>query len=226
MPELTLVDTDCQTAGRGQQGNSWESEAGCNLSFSLVCHPNFLAASAQFVLSQAIALAVRDALAEEARGGDGAAFTVKWPNDIYYGDCKISGTLIECDLQGKGIMNCIIGTGVNVNQTRFRSDAPNPVSLSQITGRVHDREALLCAIVQRFNELYQRIRQGEAEEVRRLYAERLYRREGLYRYADAKGEFSARIAAVEPTGHLVLQLENNETRRYEFKEIRFLNYRF
>ena len=123
LPELTLVDADFQTGGRGQQQNVWESEADKNLLFSLLCHPTFLPATNQFVLSQAIAVAVQRTLSEYTDG-----ITIKWPNDIYWNDRKICGTLIECNLMGSTIKDCIIGTGINVNQTEFRSDAPNPVS--------------------------------------------------------------------------------------------------
>ena len=213
LPELTLVDADNQTQGRGQRGNSWESEAGQNLSFSLVCHPQWVKASEQFVLSQAIALAV-------AENVDGT--TVKWPNDIYIGDRKVSGTLIECDLRGSQIETCIIGTGVNVNQTEFRSDAPNPVSMAQVAGHTFDRETLLQAIVQRFVLYYEKIRNGQADEVRQAYRQCLYRRTGFHPYADAQGEFLAEIADVERTGHLILRKEDGTLHRYEFKEVRFL----
>ena len=213
LPELTLVDADSQTQGRGQRGNSWESEAGQNLSFSLVCHPQWVKASEQFVLSQAIALAV-------AENVDGS--TVKWPNDIYIGDRKVSGTLIECDLRGSQIETCIIGTGVNVNQTEFRSDAPNPVSMAQVAGHTFDRETLLQAIVQRFVQYYEKIRNGQADEVRQAYRQRLYRRTGFHRYADAQGEFLAEIADVGHDGLLTLRLRDGGTRKYEFKEIKYI----
>ncbi|MBQ3780986.1 MAG: biotin--[Bacteroidaceae bacterium] len=213
LPELTLVDADEQTSGRGQRGNSWESEKGRNVQFSLVCHPHFLLASQQFALSEAIALAVAETV-----GGE-----VKWPNDIYVGDRKISGTLIECDLSGKQIETCIIGTGINVNQTQFRSDAPNPVSLSQLTGREYDREEVLRAVVDRFAGLYDLLRKGGAATLHRMYLQHLYRRQGLHRYADRDGEFLAEVHAVEPSGHLLLRRPDGHVSRYEFKEVKFLN---
>jgi len=219
LPELTLVDADSQTQGRGQRGNSWESEAGQNLSFSLVCHPQFLKASEQFVLSQAIALAVAEAVNEVLETD---VCRVKWPNDIYIGNRKVSGTLIECDLRGSQIETCIIGTGVNVNQMVFRSDAPNPVSMAQVAGRTFDRETVLMEIVNRFAQYDETIRNGRADEVRQAYRQCLYRRTGFHRYADAQGEFLAEIADVEKTGHLILRKEDGELRRYEFKEVRFL----
>ena len=147
---------------------------------------------------------------------------VKWPNDIYIGNKKVSGTLIECDLRGSNIETCIIGTGININQEVFHSDAPNPVSMAQIAGKEFDREAILSQILGRFIAIYDVIRQGDADAVRRLYKVWLYRKSGFYKYADANGEFLAEIADVEKTGHLVLRLENGELRRYEFKDVKIV----
>lgn len=219
LPELTLVDAESQTRGRGQRGNSWESEAGQNLSFSLVCHPSFLKASEQFLLSQAMALAVAETVGEMLETD---LCRVKWPNDIYIKNQKVSGTLIECDLRGNEIETCMIGTGVNVNQMEFRSDAPNPVSMAQVAGHAFDREMVLAQIIDRFVQYYEQIREGQAEAVRRHYRDCLYRGVGWYRYMDEEGEFLAELAAVEKTGHLVLRLETGELRRYEFKEVKFV----
>ncbi len=217
LPGFTIVVTEEQTAGRGQKGNSWESEKGKNILFSLLCHPEFVRASQQFLLSQCIALAIRGALAEHVEG-----VTVKWPNDIYVGDKKISGTLIECDLMGKSIANCIIGTGVNINQEVFVSDAPNPISLKLLTGKDYDREEILADIVERFTTLYDRLQNGEAEAIRDEYMQCLYRKDGMHEYEDVRGRFMAEIADVEPTGHLLLRFENGNTVRYEFKEVKFI----
>lgn len=216
LPGMTLVVADDQTKGRGQAGNSWETEAGKNVIFSLLCHPDFVRPARQFLLSQCIALAVCDTLSQYVDG-----VTVKWPNDIYVGDKKISGTLIECDLFGKHIRNCIVGTGINVNQEVFVSDAPNPVSLKNITGRDYDREEVLAGVVEKFQTLYEMLREGKEDEVREMYMEKLYRKEGFYKYSDVRGEFMAEIASIEPTGHMNLRFENGNIVRYEFKEVKF-----
>lgn len=219
LPEISVIIADEQTSGRGQRGNSWEAEAGKNLLFSIVCHPDFLKASEQFVLSQAMALAVALTVNEVVVTDE---CRVKWPNDIYIGNKKVSGTLIECDLRGSNIETCIIGTGININQEVFHSDAPNPVSMAQIAGKEFDREAILSQILGRFITIYDVIRRGNADSVRRLYKVWLYRKSGFHKYSDAKGEFLAEIADVEKTGHLVLRLENDELRRYEFKDVKFV----
>jgi BirA family biotin operon repressor/biotin-[acetyl-CoA-carboxylase] ligase len=220
---MTLVVAERQTAGHGQQGNSWESEDGKNVTFSLLCHPEFVKPTEQFLLSQCIALAVQRAVAEVLdECGVKEEVSVKWPNDIYVGDRKISGTLIECDLMGRSISNCIIGTGINVNQERFVSDAPNPVSLVQLCGKTVERESVLDAVIGHFCSLYELLREGKAESVRADYMSHLYWREGKHSFADVRGEFTAEIADIEPTGHLILRFENGNTVRYEFKEVKFL----
>lgn len=147
--ELTSVYTDFQTAGRGQRGNSWESEDGANLLFSFVLYPDFLEARKQFYLSQITALALQEVLSQYTDG-----IRIKWPNDIYWKDKKICGTLIENDLTGIHISRSISGTGVNLNQERFVSDAPNPVSLFQITGQRYDRKEILHQLMERVAHYY------------------------------------------------------------------------
>ena len=215
LPELTLVDADFQTGGRGQQQNVWESEADKNLLFSFLCHPTFLPATHQFVLSQTIAVAVYRTLSDLTEG-----ISIKWPNDIYWNDRKICGTLIECNLMGSTIKDCIIGTGINVNQTEFRSDAPNPVSLAQITGFTFNRQQILNRVVEEFSELYKAI---NPDALKSEYMQHLYRREGFHPYQEPNGEpFEAAIEDVEPMGHLVLRLRDGSIRKYEFKEIKYI----
>lgn len=215
--EITLATADYQTAGRGQAGNSWESAAGNNLLFALLLHPAAIAADAQFILSQITALSLCETLLLHADG-----FTIKWPNDIYWENSKISGTLIENSLSGRRIDDCLIGVGVNINQTAFCSDAPNPISLRQITGKEHERVFILAEIIRRFKRYYSLLQKGETQSIASAYMNLLYRREGCHLYQDLNGVFSARIEGVEPSGHLLLALPDGQTRRYAFKEVKFL----
>ena len=216
VPRLTVAYADYQRAGRGQGTNHWESERGMNLLFSILCHPVWVPIASQFIISEAQALALRDALA--ALTDD---ITIKWPNDIYWKDRKISGTIIENSLHAGHISNCIIGTGVNVNQTEFRSDAPNPVSLKQIIGHDVDRQALLHDIVTRFDAYLTDIRNGNYEKIVTLYASYLYRSHGFFPYRDKDGVFEAAIVEVEDDGHLILRDRNDVIRSYAFKEVVF-----
>lgn len=130
LPSPTMVVAREQTAGRGQRGNSWESEPGANLTFSVFVRLPEFPARRQFAVSEAVALAVADTL-----GVFGVQAKVKWPNDIYVGDRKICGILIEHALMGAELMHTVIGVGINVNQKRFLSPAPNPVSMRQLLGK-------------------------------------------------------------------------------------------
>ena len=214
--EGSVVVAGFQTAGRGQVGNVWESEAGKNLTFSVVLYPETVPANRQFVLSQLAALSVKEVLDAYTDH-----ITVKWPNDIYWKDKKICGMLIENDLCGKNIYATIIGIGINLNQLEFRSDAPNPVSLAQITGSVYDTDDVLDRFLSILYKWYLRLLKGEEDILRNKYREALYRRDGYFPFSDDDGGFAARIYDIEPTGHLVLQLQDGNLRRYAFKEVRY-----
>ena len=212
--EGSVVLADYQTAGKGQTGNSWESAPGENLTFSLLLCPGFLPANRQFLISQITALALKAALDAYTTG-----ITIKWPNDIYWNEQKICGMLIENDLSGHHLYSSIIGIGLNVNQTEFHSDAPNPVSLRQITCIRYEREAVLNAFIEQFTRLYLLLMEGKEEKIRDMYRAALFRGDGFYLYRDNEGIFEASIRQIEPTGHLILQLHTGEQRRYAFKEV-------
>lgn len=214
---IMVVAAEQQTSGRGMQGNHWESARGENLTFSIICQPEGLCASRQFVVSEAIALSIKAALGKYADG-----ISIKWPNDIYWNDCKLGGILIECDLRGKMISNCIIGVGINVNQTVFISNAPNPVSLKNITGNAHDRNAILTDIASHFAQMLECVGSGGEEQIHSIYLDSLYRKHGFYAYEDAEGRFMAEILDVEPAGYLILNDTQGKRRRYEFKEVKFI----
>ena len=220
--ELTLVTAEFQTAGRGAGTNTWESERSQNLLFSLIAYPQRLQANQMFALSEVTALAIRDALNSQLSILN-YQFFIKWPNDIYYNDKKIVGMLIENDLRGKMIHRSIIGVGVNINQTCFLSDAPNPISLAQILGKEVERDQVQENILQQFNHYYSMMEREQFSELHNCYMQHLYRRNALHTYADATGTFQAQIIDVEPTGHLILKCQNGEQRRYDFKEVRFID---
>jgi BirA family biotin operon repressor/biotin-[acetyl-CoA-carboxylase] ligase len=214
------VFTDSQTAGRGQRGNGWESEPGKNLTFSLLLHPSFIPADQQFILSQIASLAVREVLSEYTD-----QICVKWPNDIYWKDKKICGILIENDLTDGFISRSIFGIGVNLNQKIFLSDAPNPVSLHQITENRYDikqiMEEITSAIVRRCHLLKNSPESWEG--FRQEYARSLFRKEGFSLFENAKGRFSARIHHIEPSGLLVLEKEmTGEKEEFAFKEVKYV----
>ncbi|PWM06612.1 biotin--[acetyl-CoA-carboxylase] ligase [Coprobacter fastidiosus] len=216
-PEGTVVITDYQTAGRGQKGNSWESERGKNLTFSILLHPNHIPPGKQFILSQLISIAIVGVLKKYDRH-----FTIKWPNDIYWKEKKIAGMLIEVDLTGSSLSNAIIGIGININQRHFKSDAPNPVSLTQITGKEHNLSELLEKILDRIVDEYNKYTPDNEEEIRQKYMALLFRNKGVYPYLYGEEIFNASIEGIEPNGQLILKKENGSIHTFAFKEISFV----
>lgn len=206
-----VVWTDFQTAGRGCGTNEWESERGSNLMFSMLLHPVDVLVREQFRISMAVSVALREVLSHYADG-----FTIKWPNDIYWLNYKICGILIEIRVQGGHLKDCIVGVGLNVNQKQFRSDAPNPISLSQIIGHDINRERLLQAFLERFEDAFER------ETLAEDYGNSLFRCEEWAEYADETGCFKAVLNGVETDGRLVLTDEAGRQRTYAFKEVKFI----
>ncbi|MGI6073496.1 MAG: biotin--[acetyl-CoA-carboxylase] ligase [Fermentimonas sp.] len=215
-----MVLTDYQTKGKGQRGNSWHSERGENLLFSLLIYPNNLLANQQFIISRIASLSVKSLL--DLFVDD---ITIKWPNDIYWRDKKISGMLIENDLEGKYVKNSIIGIGINVNQESFPDDIPNPVSVRQIIGLPCDMENMEYIFTRNFTYYYYGLfEDGKIEEIEDEYMRSLYRGTGYHKYKDKDGEFVAKVEQILPSGHLVLKtLDSGEERKYAFKEVEFID---
>lgn len=215
--EMTIAVAEFQTSGRGQGTHTWESESGKNLLFSIKVHPHWVPVRSQFVLAMAEALSLKDALdcyTDE--------ISLKWPNDVYWRDKKISGTLIETNLGTQGLKTCIFGTGININQWNFCSGAPNPVSLCQILGHEIDRKEVLTKVVEAFEKYYELLRRADYMDVSALYHLALYRRKGYHRYQDKNGEFDGVFVEVEDDGHLILHDRQGMIRSYMFGELKFL----
>lgn len=218
LPEGAIVKADYQTHGRGQAGNTWFSERGRNLLFSLLLYPNFIKAKKQFIISRIVALAIKKVLDQYMEG-----VSIKWPNDIYWNDKKIAGMLIENNLLGQQISSTIVGIGLNVNQDEFPLELLNPVSMKQITGIEYDRDELLTSFIREFFLLYGSLQQGNEAKIERKYMNQLYRRENYHWYEDKDGRFEGKIMDVLSTGHLVLEtFVGNEERIYAFKEVSFI----
>lgn len=219
--DYEVAVADFQTAGRGQKGNTWESEQGKNLLFSILAHPKNIKVREQFYISEAIALAVSDSVMAALGPQFAREVSVKWSNDVYWKEFKMAGILIENTLQGDRILDTVVGVGLDVNQEVFLSDAPNPISLKNITGRDYDRDALLSDIVERFKG-YMELQADKRSDVDKLYRNRLFRREGYHRFRDAQGEFEACIEGIRPDGCLMLQTTGGGHRVYEFKQVQFI----
>jgi BirA family biotin operon repressor/biotin-[acetyl-CoA-carboxylase] ligase len=214
LPEGFVVQTDFQLAGKGQIGNSWESENSKNLLFSLLLYPEQIRPDQQFVISQIVSLAIQKTLAQYTD-----EITIKWPNDIYWKNKKIAGILIENSLQGKHIKFSVIGIGLNINQMEFKSDAPNPVSLRQIIGKSINRKLILRSIYQNIMGLYQNY---DILKIQTKYFNLLYKKEGFHSFKADEESFIARIFAVHQDGRLELETEDGEYRSFYFKEVSFV----
>lgn len=220
LPHGTILLTHSQSAGRGQRGNTWEAEPGKNVTMSVLLRPRAVSASGQFAVSEAVALSVAEFLDLYINPD---RVKVKWPNDIYVDNSKIAGILIENVITGTTITRSIAGIGLNVNQRKFHSDAPNPVSLVQITGK----ELQLDAVVTTLGSMLLN-RAEEADSTPALlherYLRRLWRGSGTHLFAEPAGrQFSAEIIDVAPDGILSLRRSSDGVlRRYAFKEVAFV----
>lgn len=215
-----LVSAHTQTAGRGQRGNHWEAEPGKNLTFSVLYRPQHFPAIAQFAISEAVALAVVDFL-----NGEGIKASVKWANDIYVDDKKICGILIQHALMGSEISHTVIGAGINVNQLLFLSDAPNPVSMAQVTGKSYDLDNLEQKIADCLEKRLSGTATAEGrKKIHDEFLGNIWRMDGnLHPFVETatKLPFEACIKDILPTGQLILSLADGSERSYWFKEVSF-----
>jgi BirA family biotin operon repressor/biotin-[acetyl-CoA-carboxylase] ligase len=202
-----------QTAGRGQRGNSWEAAPGLNVTLSLLLRPTDIDAASQFTISEAVAIGVAETIAPLLPGKE---VRLKWPNDVYVDNRKICGILIENSLSANKVDRSIAGIGLNVNQEEFLSDAPNPVSLRQLTGCTFDVEEIATRLC---NNILAYLQQSAAE-LHSHYKTLLWRGEGMHLWTNANGRrFEACIADIATTGHLTLEEPDGTKSTYAFKEV-------
>lgn len=219
LDEGTVILARDQFSGRGQGQTSWESEAGKNLTFSLVLRPVFLRPARQFLLNQAIALGIREGIAGLTKN---EKFSIKWPNDIYYQDGKVSGMLIETQIMGADFELVVAGIGVNVNQDNFFSDAPNPLSLKNISGVGFDLDLALKACITAIFKWYAVLKDGRFDEINQAYLKHLLGNGKPMKFACARGVFDGVITGVDTYGKLLIENEKGMSQAFDLKEVRFL----
>ena len=243
LPEGTAFVAAEQTQGRGYSGNEWQSEKGKNLLLSVVLYPGWLGVGEQFWLSMAMGLGVRDAVSGLQDSGwrvSGSrdhvecanpkpvtrqpepSVTIKWPNDLYLGDRKAGGMLIENTLSGGKIQSSIVGIGLNVNQLAFPGDLPNPTSLALAAGRPFDLDVVADALFERLEQRYLQLKAGRRAELKSDYLAALYRfgaASEFVRAADG-AVFSGTIRGVTEAGWLQLETEAG-LECFEVKQLRF-----
>jgi len=216
LPEGVVYVADSQVDGRGQTSNIWESEANKNLTFSILLYPDFLEIIRQFEISKAISLGVTDFLKDMTNH-----VSIKWPNDIYIRKGKVAGILIENSIRINKISSSIVGIGLNINQLTFTSNAPNPVSLCQITGKVYDLEESLSQLCLKIDARYHQLRNGEFRKIDENYTEMLYQRGIWSHYSAEDVDFDGQILGVDQIGRLIIETRSGKINKYDFKEVIF-----
>jgi len=214
-PEGTVVRAATQAAGRGQFGSRWESAAGQNLLMSVILYPNWLAVKDQFYLSMAVALALHDAVEHPDA-------YIKWPNDLYLGDKKTAGILIQNSISGSNLQSSVVGIGLNANQREFDPALPNPTSLAEGFGCEFDLEQVMHCVCVSLEQQYLQLKAGRFEAIKMAYEGLLYRRNqrsGFVRTAD-NSPFEGIIRGVSPSGKLEVEVLG-EIEVFDLKELRF-----
>ena len=216
--EGTVVLTHNQEQGRGQRGTFWESEAGKNLTLSILLKPTFLRPDDQFSISKAIALGVADCVVNVL---DMISVKIKWPNDIYIGDKKVAGILIENSVSGNSIGHSIIGIGINVNQEKFSAELPNPTSFKLIAKKTFDLENCLEKLCSCIERRYLQLR-SHPKEIDSDYLKNLYRFDESSNYNYRGEKLKAKITGISKIGKLILEKENRGKFECDFKEVEFI----
>ena len=218
LPEGFRVSTDFQKAGRGQRGNTWESEAGQNLLFSLLVRPRNLPAKHQFWISAAAAVAIHRVLAPTI-----PQLFIKWPNDLLVADKKICGMLVENSSLGMETERSILGIGLNVNSLQVPSTAS---SLRMETGFEWDNSSLLDRICDAILEEVALLETRTWEFTRSRFLARLYKIAQVHTYYLPDGSsIQGILKTIRENGQLVLVTQQGE-RIFDFKEISFFPNRF
>ena len=215
--EGTVVIASFQWAGKGFLKNKWESAAGKNLLLSLIVYPGFLPVGRAFLLSQAIGLGLRDWVSRYIEDRT----RIKWPNDIYIGNKKIAGVLIQNSLSGAKIQHSVVGIGINVNQTEFPAYLPNPCSLKGETGLDLDLEECLAGLLENLERRYLQLKNGNWQGIAEDYHHYLYGIGERRHFIGPGGKvFEGRIDGVGENGYLLV-FADGQLKSFEIKELQF-----
>lgn len=218
-PEGTVVRADSQSAGRGQFGSRWESSAGQNLTLSIILYPNWLEIKDQFYLSMTVALALVDT-ARQYLGS--MATAAKWPNDLYLGDQKAGGILIQNSLSGHVWQSAIIGIGLNVNQISFSEMSNSPTSLAFTAGQSFDLDAVAETLFECVERRYLHLKSGHRADIRQEYESCLFRRGETTDFQRPNGEvFQGVITGVQSDGRLCIETTRGQE-LFGLKEVAML----
>ena len=209
---------DHQDRGKGIGTNSWESEPGSNLLLSMILYPTFLPAHQQFMLNKVLSLAVHQCVASQLPDNE---TRIKWPNDVYVGKKKIAGILTRNTITGSSLDVTIAGVGLNVNQTNFPVEIPNPVSLKITNGKDQDLELVRQSLINAIEHFYNLLYEGHFEAIDEQYLRVLLNYQESATYQAGPEKFTGRITGVDNFGHLMM-LVDDKIKTFDMKEIVFL----
>ncbi len=218
--EGTVISTSNQWAGRGQIGSKWESEPGKNVALSIILYPNFLLAINQFLLNQAISIAVNSMVEHHFP----KRCKIKWPNDVYIHDKKVAGILIQNSISGNKLKSSVVGIGININQERFSSEALNPTSFLLEKGEKFEIPQLISQLCQAIESWYLKLKSGKTLLIQQAYLDNLYRFQKNSIYKKTNGQiFEGKISGISESGQLKIATEDG-VELFGLKEIQFLNH--
>ena len=213
-----VVSADEQTAGKGMGSNSWESEVGKNLTFSLAVDMSFLPAERQFLLSEAVPLGIVEVLNKLLPV---EKLSIKWPNDIYYRNRKLAGILINSTIKANMMDISIIGIGLNVNQMQFQDWPTHPVSLKLITGKDFELQPLLEQLAEHIIIKVEQLKSNPTT-IEQDYLKRLFRYRTWADYEVDGKVLRLFMTGIDPFGRLQLVDEQQTLYTFDIKEIKFV----
>jgi len=217
--EGTAIIADEQWAGRGQKGNAWLSEAGQNIALSLILRPKFLLIKEQFLWNIAISLAVHEVLTNCQLK---LPHYIKWPNDVYVGNFKVGGILIENQLRASYLDWSVVGIGLNILQKSFPANLPNPSSLALSSNKKLNIDSILSQLFLAIERLYLKLRQGQNQDLWAQYESKLWRYKEWAKFRWEGQEQEGRIWGVAPTGQLKIIDRQGQLRLFNFKEVEYI----
>ena len=214
--EGTVLIAHFQGEGKGQRGNVWTSEPGKNLTFSLVLKPKKVSPSEAFVISKIVSLAIckyLETVVEED-------VFIKWPNDIYIGEKKICGILIENQFKGKNFECAIIGIGLNVNQTNFQN-LPRVTSLILELKKELELRSVLEVLLKSIEIFYLRFQREGISEIHEEYLTNLLFIDEMRRYKTSQGKIIGKIVNVLSNGKVEIETKEGQLFNFDIKELAF-----
>lgn len=215
--DYTVVWSEIQTKGRGQMGTIWHSQEGKNLTFSVFKRNIGLDVNNQFVISMLVSMAIFRTLKKFQL----PKLSIKWPNDILSEQYKICGILIENIVKNNTIAGSIIGVGLNVNQ-RFFDDLPSASSMYLLTGKLHNKEEIITEIVSSIKYYFKLLSQKTIPQLKQEYTNRLFRLNKPSTFKQNGKTFVGIIQGVKTNGQLIVRIEDEKIKTFDFKEITLL----